>query len=270
MNEKILIIDDDENMCRMIEDYLKRKNYDLNWELEPDKAFQSIMNNEYKLILLDIQIPLMDGIELCEKIVSNRPDIPVIIITAFGNFENAVRALRSGAYNFLTKPVDLIFLEISIKKALEYYELKEQLKILNNKLEKIEVRDNIIGESPVMKKIYDLIGKIASTETAILLTGESGTGKELIAKTLHQNSSRKNEPFITLNASTLPENLLESELFGYKKGSFTDAKEDREGIFVQADKGTLFLDEIGDMPINLQPKLLRVLEEKKIRPIGTG
>ncbi len=270
MHEKILIIDDDENMCRMIQDYFKRKNYDIDWELDPDKAFQSIMNNDYKLILLDIQIPLMDGIQLCEKIVSNRPGIPVIIITAFGNFENAVRALRSGAYNFLTKPVDLTYLEISIKKALEYYELKEQIKILSTKLEKIEIRDNIIGESTAMKKIYDLIGKIAKTETAILITGESGTGKELIAKTIHQNSNRKNELFITLNTSTLPENLLESELFGYKKGSFTDAKEDREGIFIQSDKGTIFLDEIGDMPINLQPKLLRVLEEKKVRPIGSG
>jgi len=269
MDNKIIVIDDDEGMCKLINDFLKRKDFEVKWFNKSKDALRDIKENNYTAAVIDINMPDINGIKLCEILSAEKSEIPVIMITAFGNMDTAISALRAGAYDFITKPLDLNFLLFSIKRAVNHYNLQEKIKILNNELSQFKQFDDIIGESTVMKKLYQQIEKTAHSDASILITGESGTGKELVAKALHKYSFRKDKPFIAVNCSAIPANLFESELFGFKKGAFTDAKDDFKGLIHQVNGGTLFLDEIGDFPIELQPKLLRALEEKKIRPIGS-
>jgi len=268
MHGRILIIDDDQSMCEMLEADLRRRGFDPSWYTSAGEAFENIKNKDFDVILTDLRLPGMNGIELCERIAANRPDVPVVVMTAFGSMESVVDAMRAGAYDFVAKPIDLDILALCLQRAWKHRRLQEQVKTLSESVKKFQSYDEIIGNSPPMQKLFAQLSRLADTEASVLITGESGTGKELIARALHRQSRRESAPFIAVNCSALPETLLESELFGYKRGAFTDAKIDHKGLFLQADRGTLFLDEIGEMPVLLQPKLLRALEERSVRPVG--
>jgi DNA-binding NtrC family response regulator len=212
-------------------------------------------------------MPGMSGIEFCERAAANRPDVPVIIMTAFGSLETAIAAMRAGAYDFVTKPVELELLVIALQRAIAHRDLQQQVKILSHGGEARGFA-GLIGESQSMKHFFEQLRRVAETDTSVLILGESGVGKELAARALHEEGRRREAPFVPINCSALPENLLESELFGHKQGAFTDAKNDRPGLFMEANGGTLFLDEIGEIPMAMQPKLLRALEERRVRPVG--
>jgi two-component system response regulator HydG len=201
--------------------------------------------------------------------VANRPDLPVLVMTGFGSLEAAVAAIRAGAYDFISKPVLLDVLAIAVDRAARTRALSDEVKRLRSDVVR-SATDDLIGNSAAMRKVHDLVARVADTEVSVLVTGESGTGKEVVAKALHRGSRRARGPFVAVNCSAMPENLLESELFGHTRGAFTDAREARTGLFAQAKGGTLFLDEIGDMPITLQPKILRALQERMVRPLGAS
>ncbi|MGA1825661.1 MAG: sigma-54-dependent transcriptional regulator [bacterium] len=268
MKGRILIVDDDQSMCEMVGDFLKRRNFLPVWYTSGEEAFAHLIKEDFDIVLSDLNMPNMNGIELCERIVANRPDIPVIVITAFGSMDTAIAAIRAGAYDFVTKPIDLDLLVLSLERVMQHRDLQERVKILSMALDQSHCFGDLIGDSPAMHRLFTQMARIADTNTSVLITGESGTGKELVAQALHNQSQRSSGPFVAINCSALPHTLLESELFGYKRGAFTDAREDRKGLFLQAEKGTLFLDEIGEIPMILQPKLLRALEERCVRPIG--
>ncbi|MEJ2658205.1 MAG: sigma-54 dependent transcriptional regulator [Desulfobacterales bacterium] len=268
MRGKILIVDDEQMMCEMLEDDLKRHGFHPTWCLSAEKAFDALKEGSFDVLLTDLNMPNMNGIELCERIVATRPDIPVIVITAFGSMETAIAAIRAGAYDFVTKPIDTEFLVLALDRAIKHRSLQEKVKRLGEALNKSHRFDELIGESSPMGKLINRLERVADTETSILISGETGTGKELVAQALHRQSRRHQGPFVAVNCAALPHALLESELFGHKRGAFTDAQTERKGLFIQADGGTLFFDEIGDFPLDLQPKLLRSLEERRVRPIG--
>jgi len=268
MKGKVLIVDDDQAMCEMLNDDLHRRGLTPFWYTMAEKAFSHVMEEDFDVLLADINLPGMSGIELCERVVANRPDIPVIVITAFGNLDTAIAAIRAGAYDFVTKPIDLDLLAIALHRTIEHRALQEKVKLLSQAVEHAQHFKELLGESPSMQALSSQIARVADTETSILILGESGTGKELVARTLHQHSRRGIGPFVPINCSALPEALLETELFGHKRGAFTDAKSDRKGLFLEAEGGTLFLDEMGEIPMALQPKLLRAVEERRIRPVG--
>jgi two-component system response regulator AtoC len=222
------------------------------------------------VVVTDLNMPGQSGIQFCEWVVTNRADTPVILITAFGSLDTAVAAIRAGAYDFITKPFEIDVLAIALERALKHRELRHEVKRLRSLLDTARGMSELLGESPVMKELKELLGRVADSQASVLVTGESGTGKEVVARLLHQKGPRAEQPFVALNCAAMPEHLIESELFGHVKGAFTDARTDKVGLLVQANQGTLFLDEIGDMPLSLQPKLLRVLEERKVRPVGGG
>jgi DNA-binding NtrC family response regulator len=268
MKGKVLIVDDDQAMCEMLNDDLHHRGFTPFWYTMAEKAFSHVMEEHFDVLLADINLPGMSGIELCERVVANRPDIPVVIVTAFGNLDTAIAAIRAGAYDFVTKPIDLDLLEFVLHRAIEHRTLQEKVKLLSQAVEQAQHFKELLGESPSMQALSSQIARVADTETSVLILGESGTGKELVARTLHQHSRRGRGPFVPINCSALPEALLETELFGHKRGAFTDAKSDRKGLFLEAEGGTLFLDEMGEIPMELQPKLLRAVEERRIRPVG--
>lgn len=268
MKGTVLIVDDDRAMCEMLEFDLSRRGFEVQWQADGEHALTVLHESDMDVVLSDINLPGMTGIDLCERITSNRPDIPVITITAFGNLETAIASIRAGAYDFVVKPIDMDLLEVALDRAIAHRVLQEKVKVLSLAGGNVSRSDTIIGNSPVIDKLISQIDRIADTDISVLITGESGTGKELVAKALHQQSRRHQAPFIPVNCSALPETLLESELFGHKQGAFTDAKKDRKGLFQEAAGGTIFLDEVGDLPLPLQPKLLRVLEEHCVRPLG--
>ncbi|NOX25378.1 MAG: sigma-54-dependent Fis family transcriptional regulator [Deltaproteobacteria bacterium] len=266
MASTILIVDDDKAMCEMLEAALSRKNFVCRWFLQAGEALDCLRQG-VDVALVDINMPGMSGIEFCERAAANRPDVPVIIMTAFGSLETAIAAMRAGAYDFVTKPVELELLVIALQRAIAHRDLQQQVKIL---LQSGDANGfaGLIGESQTMGRFFEQLRRVAQTDTSVLIFGESGVGKELAAQALHEEGRRHDAPFVPINCSALPENLLESELFGHKQGAFTDAKNDRRGLFMEADSGTLFLDEIGEIPMALQPKLLRALEERRVRPVG--
>jgi DNA-binding NtrC family response regulator len=268
MRGKILIVDDEQIMCEMLADDLKRNGFQPTWCISSEKALDMLKTQSFDVLLTDLNLPNMNGIELCERIVANRPDTPVIVITAFGSMETAIAAIRAGAYDFVTKPIDTEFLVLALDRAVKHRGLQEKIRLLDKALKKSHRFAELIGESPVMHKVMNRLERVADTETSILIAGETGTGKELVAQALHKRSRRRKRPFVAVNCAALPDALLESELFGHKRGAFTDAKTEHRGLFLQAHGGTLFFDEIGDIPLSLQPKLLRSLEERSVRPIG--
>ncbi|HEX5064245.1 MAG TPA: sigma-54 dependent transcriptional regulator, partial [Kofleriaceae bacterium] len=231
-------------------------------------ALAALSDHDVDVVVTDLNMKGMTGLEVCQRIVADRPDIPVILLTAFGSFETAVGAIRAGAYDFVTKPVEIEALAIAIRRAGEHRQLRGEVKRLREAVESTRGRGDLIGASPAMRQVYDLIDQVSTTDATILITGESGTGKEVVARAVHDRSRRKDGPFVAINCAAMPEALLESELFGHAKGAFTDAKANRLGLFQQANGGTLFLDEIGEMAIALQPKLLRAIQERKVRPVG--
>ena len=268
MPTRVLIVDDDQNLCRMIEAFLRSHGFALSWYTSADAAFAAIQREEFDAVLTDLNMPGMNGAELCERIVANRPDVPVVVMTAFGSLETAVAALRAGAYDFVTKPVEMDMLLFAIERAVKHRSLQQEVKKLHEIVDKSTRCEGLIGDSAPVQQLFDRIRRVADSEVSVLICGESGTGKELVAKALHTQSRRREGPFVAVNCAAIPETLLESELFGHKKGSFTDAKTDRKGLFLQASGGTLFLDELSAFPVALQPKLLRALEERRLRPVG--
>ena len=269
MPGRVLIVDDDRSMCELIEADLKTRGIGSEWRTSADEALRAMKEGHFDVILTDLQMPGLNGLALCERIVSNRPDIPVVVMTAFGSLETAVAAIRVGAYDFVSKPVELDMLALTLERAIQHRSLSEQVRVLSDRVEQSNRYSKLLGESPVMKRLFDELRRVADTDASVLITGESGTGKELVAKALHEQSRRKAKPFVAINCAALPEPLLESELFGHKRGAFTDAVSDKRGLFLQADGGTLFLDELGEFPLTLQPKLLRALEGRTVRPVGS-
>ncbi len=268
MSERVLIVDDDQNMCRMIATFLRTQGFESSWHTAADTAFSALQTGEFDVVVTDLNMPGMNGVDLCERIVANRPDVPVVVITAFGSLETAIAALRAGAYDFVTKPVEMDMLAFAIKRAVTHRSLQQEVRKLSEIVGKATRCEGLIGESVPMQQLFDRIRRIADSGVSVLISGESGTGKELVARALHTQSSRHEYPFVAVNCAAIPESLLESELFGHTRGAFTDAKAQRKGLFQQANGGTLFLDEISAFPLSLQPKLLRALEERRLRPVG--
>ncbi len=268
MSNLILIVDDDQAMCEMLEVHLKQRGLASSWATSANAALELLKAQDVDVVLADINMPGMNGITLCQRITAEGNEIPVIMMTAFGSLDTAISAIRAGAYDFVTKPVELDMLSIVIDRALAHRNLKQQISILHKVIDAGKSFDNLLGESPLMKNLFAQMERISPTESSVLVIGESGTGKELVARALHNRSKRSNGPFISVNCSALSETLLESELFGHQHGAFTDAETDRQGKFHEANGGTLFLDEIGEIPLALQPRLLRALEERVLRPMG--
>ena len=267
-NKTILVADDDESLRRVIEYNLSNKGYSVFLASNGDEALNIFKENDIDIVVTDIKMENIDGIELLEKIKKLRKNALVIMITAHGSIETAVKAMKLGAHDYITKPFDREELQIVIDKALNVQSLMSENIRLRQELADRFSLDNVIGINSKMKKIYDLVARVARSDSTVLIQGESGTGKELIARAIHFNSSRADMSFVTVNCSAIPEDLLESELFGYKKGAFTGAVKDKPGKFEAADGGTVFLDEIGDLRKDLQTKILRVLQEKTIDKVG--
>lgn len=268
MNGHILVVDDERSMCELIETDLRLRGYTARWFTSAGDALKAFKEHDFDVVLTDVKMPGTSGLQLCEQIVAHRPDVPVVVMTAFGNLETAVAAIRVGAYDFVTKPIEMDLLAIVLNRAVKQRRLQQQVKLLSDAVERATHFGDMIGESRPMQELYDQLSRIADSEASVLLTGESGTGKELVARSIHKQSRRRNGPFVAVNCSALPESLLESELFGHARGAFTDARAERKGLFQQAEGGTLLLDEIGDMPVSMQVKLLRALEEDTVRPVG--
>jgi len=269
MKPQILVVDDDRGMCELLELGLARRGFQVRWTTEPRKVLELLQQDFYEAVVTDLNMPGQDGIELTRQLVGNRSDLPVIVITAFGSMESAVESMRAGAYDFVTKPLEVDSLALVLQRAVQHRALREEVKLLRRAVAASHGVDNLIGESSEMRRVFNLLSRVAEADVSVLVLGESGTGKELVARAVHTRSQRKDGPFIAVNCSALPEALLESELFGHTRGAFTDARSPRRGLFQQAHGGTLFLDEIGDLPLSLQPRLLRALQERKVRPVGS-
>jgi len=266
---KILLVDDDRNLLELVKIRLESADYEVTGALREEDALGAIKKQVFDLSIVDLQLVHQDGISLMEEFHLILPDMPVIILTAYGSIESAVEAMKRGAYSYLTKPFDHQDLLLQIERALENRRLNIEIKRLKGLLEERYDFTNIVGRSEKMKKVLEMVSQIAKTESTVYIHGESGTGKELIAKAIHLASERKNKPFVAINCAALPETLMESELFGHEKGSFTGAVRSTRGLFTQAHQGTIFLDEIGDMPLSIQAKLLRALQERQFYPIGS-
>ncbi len=265
---RILIVDDDRNMCDVLEAELKKRGFEAVATTSPEEAQRQLAEDDFSLALTDINMNGMSGVDLCRQIVESREDLPVVVMTAYGSMETAIAAIRAGAYDFVTKPFEMDGLILTMDRAVKHRALREEVKRLRRVVVDQQKFDDILGTSPAMKKMYDLVARVAETETTVMITGESGTGKELVAKALHAKSARKDGPFVAINCAAMPESLLESELFGHTRGAFTDARSARLGLFIKASRGTLLLDEIGEMPAGMQAKLLRALQERTVRPVG--
>jgi DNA-binding NtrC family response regulator len=267
-NYRILVVDDDPEMCGYLSDALKGEEFSVITMNDSLEASKILKKEEFDILITDLKMKGLKGLDLLEETKQVSPLTPVIIITAFGTIASAIQAMKMGAYDYITKPFQLDELVLTLKKALENRLLKKEVARLKKEVESRYHFHCLIGKSSSMQKIYDLIEMISDTSSNVLITGESGTGKELVAKAIHYNGTRKEGPFVAVSCAAIPETLLESELFGYKKGAFTDAKSDKKGLIFEADGGTLFLDEITEMSLTLQAKLLRVIEEREVRPLG--
>ncbi|NLM17782.1 MAG: sigma-54-dependent Fis family transcriptional regulator [Candidatus Riflebacteria bacterium] len=264
----ILTVDDEDSVLYTLNAVLKMDGYFIEGAKSGEEAYKLFKTNTYDLVITDLTMQGMSGLELLELILKDDPQALVIIITAYGSESIAVEAMKKGAYDYLPKPFSNDDLRLTVKRALEKKQLERENKALREKLGRGTGQKTMTGSSEKMLEIYDMIGKVAPNDVTVLITGESGTGKELVAKALHEGSSRKDMPFVKVNCAALPENLIESELFGYEKGAFTGAMARKEGKFKVADKGTIFLDEIAEMNMQTQTKLLRVLQEREFERVG--
>jgi two-component system nitrogen regulation response regulator GlnG len=265
----ILVADDEESMRWVLSKALKKKGFNVDLARDGEEALRHIKQHSYDLAILDIKMPGLSGLELLDRVRELKSDLLVVIMTAEASMKNAVEAMKRGAYDYLTKPFDLDVIDAIIEKVNRAREMTTQVSLLKEELkDRYQLEKTIIGNSPAMREVYKTIGKVAPSDVTVLVQGESGTGKELIARAIHFNSKRLGKPFVALNCAAIPKELLESELFGFEKGAFTGAVERKLGKFEQANNGTIFLDEIGDMPLDLQSKILRVLQEKEVTRTG--
>ena len=267
---RILLVEDDREMCRFLSELLTEEGYEVEVVYDGPSALERYKQTGFDITITDLMMPRMKGTELVRHLREIDPDALVLLITAFGSIESAVEAMRAGAFNYLTKPFRTDEILLSISRALEQRGLKIELQRLRREVQGRYGFENIIGKSESMQRIFEIVMHVSDAPANILITGESGTGKELIARAIHYNSSHSVGPFLPINCAAIPETLLESELFGSLRGAFTDARRDRKGLFQEASGGSLFLDEISELPINLQAKLLRVIEDKEVRPIGAN
>ena len=266
--EKILIVDDEKSMCQYMSIMLRKTGYDVKTVHNGKKALQEIKESSFDVVITDIRMEGMDGIELLGAIKETNPTLPVIIMTAYASTKTAIDALNHGAFYYLIKRAKNDEIKMVIRNALDMHRVKSENVFLKKQLKKKDEFKEIIGKSEEIQGVFNLVNKVADTDSTILISGESGTGKELIAKAIHYRSGRASAPFVSINCGALPENLLESELFGHVKGSFTGAIRDKEGMFKVASGGTFFLDEVGETTLAIQVKLLRVLQEREIIPVG--
>ena len=264
----ILIVEDDAAMRTMLREALEEDGYTVEAVGGGRAGIERVTQGGVDLVISDVKMPDLDGLDMLREIKAVTPSPHVITITAFGSIDTAIRAVKLGAFDYITKPFDVDQLILSVQKALDERALRSELARLRNEVQRSYRWGNIIGKSAAMQEMFALIRRLSASAASVLVTGASGTGKELVAKSLHFNSPRREHPFVAVNCAAIPDTLLESELFGYKRGAFTDARSDRAGIFVEADGGTIFLDEIGELSPALQAKLLRVLQEGEIRPLG--
>ena len=268
MRGRILFVTDDIGPFAELTQRLEQRGTASHWHRTAHQALAALTDGELHVMVVEASLPDMDGLELCQQVLSRRPDVRVILVASAPRVDTVIAALRAGAFDYFVHPFDPLRFEASLDRATRHSALHEQVQRLRMALAEARGFEELIGASPPMLQLYDLLGRAASTSASVLITGESGTGKELVARALHRRSTRRSGPFVAVNCSAIPPNLIESELFGHIKGAFTDAKISRSGLFVKASGGTIFLDEIGDMPREVQPKLLRALQERTVRPVG--
>lgn len=270
MNPRALIIDDEQAECELFADALRQAGFEPAWVQEPGRALDILGTRPFDVVVTDLNMPGMNGTELCRRIQNVLPNLPVIVVTAFGSIDTAVDAMRAGAYDFITKPFDVDAVGLVLRRAVEHHALKWEVDALRRVTDTSQRYGGLIGTSEAMRKLYAIIDCVQQSDATILITGESGTGKELVAREVHRRGRTSNGPFVAVNCAAMPEALLESELFGHERGAFTDARSRRNGLFADASGGSLLLDEIGDMPLLLQAKLLRALQERRIRRVGAS
>ncbi len=263
---KVLVIDDERSIRNTLKEILEYEKYKVDLAEDGKVALNLIKSKDYDIILCDIKMPNMDGIEVLDQIIIEKPDVPVVMISGHGNVDTAVEAIKKGAFDFIEKPLDLNRILITIRNAMDKSSLITETKVLKRKVSKTY---EMIGESESIKLVKEMIIKVAPTDARVLVTGANGTGKEVVARWIHENSNRATAPFVEVNCAAIPSELIESELFGHEKGAFTSAHKQRKGKFEQANGGTLFLDEIGDMSLSAQAKVLRALQENKISRVGS-
>lgn len=269
MIPRILVVDDEENMLKLLQRVLSKEGYEVRTAASGSEAIRLLRDEDFDLIISDLVMPVLSGIDLLQEAKARKPDTQFILITAHGSIGSAVEAMKTGAFDYLTKPFQREEILLAVHKALKYGELHQEVRRLRAELKVRDGFKDMVFKSKAMESVFGLISKIADSQATVLILGESGTGKELIARAVHERSSRRKGPFVAVDCSVLAEHLLQSELFGHVKGSFTGAVKDKKGLFLAADGGTLFLDEIGNVSLPVQLNLLRVLQEKEIRPVGS-
>jgi two-component system, NtrC family, response regulator AtoC len=266
----ILVADDDASIRSLLKQLLSDEGFAVHEASTGIEVVDKVKESSPDLVIMDVRMPELDGIEALARLKSTNPKTAVLIMTAFGSSNAAIRAMELGAFDYITKPFELDKISHSVKRVLDYQDLTQEVEVLRDEISSLVQTERIVGNSPAMQEVYKTVGKVAKADATVLITGESGTGKELVAEALHFNSNRRSGPLVKVSCAALPETLLEAELFGHEKGSFTGAMTQRRGRFEMADKGTIFLDEIGEMTVPTQTKLLRVLQERKIERIGSN